>query len=131
MRKLRKADIMHKDAGIFKKEIGVLESDNDRILASIGKFVLYTLLFLSIIIPYTIVRGFVVSILWGWFITPFGLPAISLPLAIGLSLTIGYITSKTADNHKDDRETDWTKFTANLIGPLVVLTLGYVVHLYL
>lgn len=34
--------------------------------------------------------------LWNWFIAPLGTPAISLPHAVGISLTIGLITARLA-----------------------------------
>jgi hypothetical protein len=38
--------------------------------------------------------GWVLSVLWGWFLVrePFSLPAIGLVEAIGLSLIVGYLT---------------------------------------
>ena len=40
----------------------------------------------------TIFCGWVLKILWGWFIVPtFGLPILSIPSAIGFSLVIRYV----------------------------------------
>lgn len=41
----------------------------------------------------TIYSGWVLTVLWGWFIvSTFGLPALSIPLAIGLNLLVVLLT---------------------------------------
>jgi hypothetical protein len=53
-------------------------------MEKLGKFTLGLITFLASLF----LEAFVLSQLWNWFITPFGLPIINLWLAIGLSLTI-------------------------------------------
>jgi hypothetical protein len=37
--------------------------------------------------------GFVLTILWGWFVVPlFGPPGLTIPAALGLALVVGYVT---------------------------------------
>jgi high-affinity Fe2+/Pb2+ permease len=69
-------------------------------------------------------RGFALSILWGWFIVPvFGLPALSIPFAIGLSLVVGFLT-----DHVDDKDGDWSAAVYKAaIGPAVALLIGWIV----
>jgi len=55
--------------------------------------------FIILIVGGILMGGWVISILWNWFIVPLGLPAISLAHSIGLSLMVnvfkGYTESKT------------------------------------
>jgi hypothetical protein len=47
-------------------------------------------------------EGWVLAILWGWFVVPvFGLPALSVPVAIGLCLIASVLT-----NHKTGKEAE-------------------------
>lgn len=40
----------------------------------------------------TILSGYVLSVLWGWFIVPtFGLPLLTIPVAIGVMLVVAYL----------------------------------------
>lgn len=75
-------------------------------------------------------RGWVFSILWGWFAVPvFALPAISIPAAIGIAAIVSLLTSHTAAESKDgDR---WSKFVGVLLGPAMVLLVGWIAKQYL
>ena len=70
--------------------------------------------------------GWVISILWGWFIVPaFGLPAISIPTAIGIDLLVTYMTWH--GGKEDDSSTGKT-FLMVLVCPGTMLLIGWVVH---
>lgn len=44
----------------------------------------------------SVIQGFVLSVLWRWFISSqFGVKAISVPVAVGLSVLIGLLTNET------------------------------------
>lgn len=46
-----------------------------------------------------LLAGYVFSILWGWFIVPtFGIAALSIAQALGVSLTFSYISSAKPDD---------------------------------
>lgn len=46
--------------------------------------------------------GYVLSTLWGWFLVPaLGLPAISIPSAIGIDLVVSYMTHQYRENTND------------------------------
>ena len=48
---------------------------------------------LILLIPITILYGYTIQILWGWFISPqFGLKPLSIGEALGLGLFISYTT---------------------------------------
>jgi hypothetical protein len=86
-----------------------------------------------------ILNGWVLSILWDWFIVyQFGLPSISIPVAIGISLTASMLTSRPKlDNTKSTGKSNSNlENFAELFGigfgtPLLILFLGYIVKLFL
>jgi Na+(H+)/acetate symporter ActP len=82
----------------------------------------------ALMVASSIWSGYVLSILWGWFIVPtFGLPMLSIPVAIGLALIVSYLT-KSVSNTK----TDWGwSISIAIITPLVALCMGYVVHSFM
>ena len=54
---------------------------------------------LLVAVPITIWRGYVLSVLWAWFIVPlFGLPALSIPLAIGLMVIVSMARGDYAES---------------------------------
>jgi hypothetical protein len=70
-------------------------------------------------------RGYVLSIIWGWFIVPtFGLPALSIPVAIGLSVVVGMLTS-----HATKTDGEKNALSAVLIAffvPVFALLVGWI-----
>ena len=79
-------------------------------------------------------KGYVLSILWKWFIVAFfGLPALTIPMAIGLTLIASFLTAQYYHN-TDDRD-PWSKL-GTAVGheffyPLVVLGIGWIVLQFL
>lgn len=73
--------------------------------------------------------GYVVHVLWGWFIVPtFGAPALSIPAAIGVMLVLGAM--KSAKYREADDEAGKT-LAVSFIVPLLSLGAGYVVRMFL
>lgn len=75
--------------------------------------------------------GFVLSFLWGWFFVPaFGVPAISVPSAIGIVLIMHYMTNKY-QNKSNDEITKWEhvaeKIGIEVMKPAVTLLIGLIV----
>lgn len=84
------------------------------------------------VIGCNIFSGFVLSILWGWFAVPaFGLPALTIPLAMGIMLVVSYMT-KQADFNNQDRE-DYQKRmnVVSIVKPLGALAVGWVVKFFM
>lgn len=84
-------------------------------------------------VPALLWRGYVLTILWGWFIVPlFGVPALSIPLAIGLSLTVAFLTSQRTGNETTEKKSEGEKLLTSLIlcaaWPLIALGVGWVVQ---
>ncbi len=67
-------------------------------------------------------RGFVLTVLWGWFAVPvFGLPALGIAPALGLTVLLNYLL-----NHKKDNQSLLGIFG----GALAALGVGWVIHLF-
>jgi Na+(H+)/acetate symporter ActP len=82
----------------------------------------------ALMVASSIWSGYVLSILWGWFIVPtFGLPMLSIPVAIGLALIVSYLTKQMAES----RVAWGYTFSMALVVPLVALCMGYVVHSFM
>jgi hypothetical protein len=76
-----------------------------------------------------VLRGYVFSILWGWFIVPtFGVPSISTPLAIGIMITIGEVTRQYVPTKDKDI---WMPIGTAILSPLLALLLGWIVRFWL
>lgn len=82
-------------------------------------------------------RGFVLSILWLWFIVPLGAPQIGIAHCIGisglLSMLIAHLSSRV------DAQIDKEQYTKAFVGSLISATLtpplfllfGYIVHKFM
>lgn len=87
--------------------------------------------FIALMLIGAILNGFVLCKLWIWFIVPtFGLPTLTIPVALGISLMASYLTSRP-DTNQDDK-TDWGMLLAmSLIYPLLVLLFGWFYTLFM
>jgi hypothetical protein len=52
--------------------------------------------------PIIILRGFVLSRLWAWFLIPLGLPSIGVAHAIGIALIFSAFFSKSSTTNKNN-----------------------------
>lgn len=81
--------------------------------------------------------GFVLTILWAWFIVPaFHVVQITIPQAIGISLVVGMLAPR-ASSSSDDKEKKKdpvdslvTSFFVVLLAPLIALGVGAIVHAF-
>lgn len=94
--------------------------------------ILGTITFIGLItIVGAILDGFVISILWNWFMVPiFDLPSLSIISALGLSLVIAWFTShnNTGKNEEVDNKKAIILF---IMRPILFLLIGYIVHLFM
>lgn len=78
-----------------------------------------------------ILRGYVLSTLWGWFIVPaFGAPDISIPVACGISLIAAMLAMQTngdKDKSKDATEALGRAALNALVMPLISLLFGRII----
>lgn len=83
---------------------------------------------LALAVGASILRGYAFSILWGWFIVPtFHLPAISVPLAIGIMITLGEITRQYVPAKEGDT---WKPIIFAYLCPLFALLCGWIIMRY-
>lgn len=84
----------------------------------------------------TIINGWVLSILWGWFMVPIlSLPQLSVPAAMGIALVVGNLTHQynPRNKHDEDNDEDTVRlfFALIVFRPLFVLSLGWIVKAFL
>jgi len=111
-----------------------MDKVGEKIFMTIG-FVLSLILgFIGVLIISSIVNGFVLTVLWGWFMVPvFALPTLGIAQAIGINMAINFITYQYIGIKGQKRET--VEVLVELFGllvlrPIFVLIFGYVVHLF-
>ena len=102
------------------------------LLAALGLVVLVA----ATVVVSAVFNGYVLSILWGWFMVPvFHLPALSVAPAIGIALVIGYLTKQLPPDIEEKERSTASKI-ARLVGlavfhPALVLVFGWVVHKFM
>ena len=76
-----------------------------------------------------IFEGFVLSILWKWFVVPvFGAPVLTITYAIGLALIVGMLTAKA---RKQEHAPELVEvLSQGLVTPLVFLVIGWIVKAF-
>jgi hypothetical protein len=67
--------------------------------------------------------GFVVWVLWGWFVVPLGVPQIGVAWAIGVSVLVG-VLAPTPPPAPDGKRTD--HFAAVAFKPALALLIGWI-----
>ena len=99
-------------------------------------FVLLVLSLPALIAVASIWRGYVLSILWGWFVVPyFALTPLSIPLAIGLSILVSMLISHRTGKEVEKEMGPWQSITIGLmlvtLGPAFYLLAGWIVTKFL
>lgn len=80
-----------------------------------------------LIIPGMLWYGFVLKILWNWFMPCLGLPVIGLVQAYGINLVVTIMVFNQTAVINDD--SFWVTIFRAAFTPLLFLTVGYFVHL--
>lgn len=99
--------------------------------------VILALLLIPVLMGVSVVTsGYALTILWGWFVVPtFGAPALSIPVAFGLSLIVSFMTHQESKSAKSDDDGFWRtlfkSFFIAIIRPGYALLLGWAVHLFM
>ena len=80
-----------------------------------------------------ILNGWVLSVVWLWFVVPFGAPTLTIPQAIGISLVAALLTHQENKNDNDD---DFTEAIIKAVivaiaSPLMTIGFAYIVKLFL
>ena len=77
-------------------------------------------------IPASIANAYALSVVWGWFIvSTFGLPEISIPVALGIAL-IATILKSNSGNSTEFNEELFVKIITATITPFMYIGIGYV-----
>ena len=79
--------------------------------------------------------GYVLSILWAWFISPiFHIAPITIPLAIGLSLVVRMLTNpgyeEPDEKQKNGKQQPIKFYVHAFLYPLFALLMGAIVHAF-
>ena len=80
-------------------------------------------------------KGYVLTVLWAWFVVPtFGLPALAVAPAIGLSLLVSFLTHQgDAIKEPEGSSLERTSKAVSLalVMPALVLGIGWVVRQFM
>lgn len=86
--------------------------------------------FVFIILTSAILRGWVLTKLWFWFVVPFGAPFLGLAHGIGISLICGYLTYQFDKKYPEDEECkNYNKYGSIgflFLYPLMALLFGWI-----
>ena len=93
-------------------------------------------LVLPLLVLSSVWRGYVLTILWAWFVVPvFHLPALGIVTAIGISLVVSFLTYQHRPENPADTRSAGEKYgesvTIALLWPAMTLLIGWAVHLFL
>jgi hypothetical protein len=76
----------------------------------------------------SIANGMALVYLWGWFISPLGLPGLSLSHAIGISTLISFVTYQYTKEPKEVKQQVAVEFLTILFRPLFAFFFGWMVQ---
>jgi riboflavin transporter FmnP len=90
---------------------------------------------LSVVIG-VIMRGWMLSVLWGWFVIPLfeSAPQLTIVTAIGLSTVLGAFMGSKYDSNNSKKSTSELAvelITYSILVPLFTVGFGYVIHLFM
>lgn len=95
----------------------------------------YTVTTIAFVFISVIFSGYVLSILWSWFIVPvFPVSEINIPTAIGIAMIVSYLTYQDIESKKKSESYGWILLEAILKGllkPAFALLFGWIVTLFL
>lgn len=80
--------------------------------------------------------GYVLSIIWGWYIAPtFGLPTLNIPTAFGIALIFRYMGPST-ESTTDVKDKSWREVISGAIvkifgGPAIALLFAWIIKFWM
>ena len=79
-----------------------------------------------------ILRGWILTVLWGWFIVPLGVPSISIATALGIVIIIDMLVHRPDTSETKTKVTTMTEllgivFSKAFLSPLITLGLAAIV----
>lgn len=85
---------------------------------------------LSTIVVAIVLRAWVLTVLWGWFLVPLGIPEVSIPTAIGIALILGLFTQHLAKEENKEKNIIADIGIRAIGAPIVSLVLGWIVTFF-
>lgn len=84
---------------------------------------------LSFAVIAVILRAWVLTVLWGWFLVPVGVFELSITTAIGVSIIVNLFTQHLAKDSSDEKGKPGmiNGMIQAVFGPLIALLLGWIV----
>jgi hypothetical protein len=82
----------------------------------------------------SLIRGFVLTQLWSWFISPTfpGVPSLTIASALGISLLLGYLNpSYSPDSNEPFAKQLGTAFMKSIMVGIFVLIIGWIYSLFM
>lgn len=102
----------------------------DNMLKAVGKAILIAPVWCCAVALAWMWYGYVLHILWGWFMVPaFGAPPLSIPMALGVSVTVGLLTKPSPEIKES--EPKWRPWAVMFMRPALVLLTGWIVTRFL
>jgi hypothetical protein len=92
------------------------------------------LAFVGIVVGAAVIRGWVFSIMWSWFIVPLSpsIPSLSIPMAIGLALVVTMLTYQAQPKGREKtKEEKNGELLGVFVGPFITLFFAWLVHLWM
>lgn len=91
---------------------------------------------IAMIIYATLVGGYVLSILWGWFITPvFDIVAPGVLACSGIIMFVNYLTGRDtkalASSQSETKDNGGTRLVLLFLAPWITLFFGWVLHSFM
>lgn len=91
------------------------------------------IIFLAML-PLTILRGWALSVLWGWFAVPLGLPILSVVNAMGIMLIVSVCSTKSNSVKESSDLTSsefWSELLVAALAPIFAISAGYIYNYYM
>lgn len=84
-------------------------------------------------IPYVLLRGLALHLLWGWFLTPtFQIPSPSIPMCIGITVTVISLFPARALDERPKPEyregVKWEHLAHYYFSPILAIGIGWIVR---
>lgn len=109
-----------------------MRRDNDSEMMLFSCLGLLGVFTLSVILA-SILNGWVLSLMWSWFVVPkFGLPPLSIAESIFVAMIVSYLTYQPVEIKSEGKSKSWVEITFSLAGkPLVTLFVAYIILQFL
>lgn len=81
---------------------------------------------IALVVLLVIQQAWAISVLWGWFIVPLGLPAIGIASAVGISVTLSAMRGR----RKGPDDEGWKAIAGSALQPWFCLAIGWIAKQY-